>query len=210
MISGGTLPSNVSLSYGMDADKPENPKEGAMYLATDLGIFYVCYSTGIWSNAAPELTKTAIDDAIGFTSKDLTKTNIDNAIGFTSKDLTKTNIDNAIGFMSKDVTSTTISSALGFTPSKVRSGQYAGNDTANRAITHGLGATPSMVIIFMEYSSYTEIIVNNGNVVHPMSDPATDYAVTAATSTSFYVGNATNYDESGNGGGKSYGWIAFV
>lgn len=54
-ISGGSLPSNVSLSYGLDEDKPDNPKEGAMYLATDVNILYVCYVAGEWVNANPPL-----------------------------------------------------------------------------------------------------------------------------------------------------------
>ncbi|WP_292464173.1 hypothetical protein [Methanolobus sp.] len=55
MITGGSLPSNVSLSYGLDEDKTETPKEGAIYLATDTNIVYVCYVAGSWSNSSPAI-----------------------------------------------------------------------------------------------------------------------------------------------------------
>lgn len=55
MISGGVLASNVSLSYGLDDEKPESPKAGAIYVATDTSITYVCFENGTWENAAPKL-----------------------------------------------------------------------------------------------------------------------------------------------------------
>lgn len=48
MITGGSLPSNISLSYGLDADKPTNPKRGEAYISTDVESFNICAKDGEW------------------------------------------------------------------------------------------------------------------------------------------------------------------
>lgn len=54
----------TNLKCGADADKPNSPKAGDIYIATDTDIMYKCNVDGIWKNAAPELTKAAITEKI--------------------------------------------------------------------------------------------------------------------------------------------------
>ena len=66
MITGGSLPSNVSLSFGLKADRPENPKKSNMYLATDTEEYFVCYKEGVWVLATPPITEMlTIDGVVG-------------------------------------------------------------------------------------------------------------------------------------------------
>ncbi len=91
---------------------------------------------------------------------------------------------------------------------------YTGNGTANQQIDHGLGKVPCLVIIQL-YSDYS------GNVQGLIyaSDPTTIYyhsdfrctkssSVTTMNTSSFYVGNAGNYDYSMNLSGRAYYWTA--
>ena len=57
---GGISFSATSITSGLDADKPINPRPGHQYLATDTKILYVCYEVGAWVNASPPLPKIAI------------------------------------------------------------------------------------------------------------------------------------------------------
>jgi len=85
------------------------------------------------------------------------------------------------------------------------SGNYVGNDAANRAIDHGLGRIPSLVLIHNTLK--TQIIINGSASITSINDAAT-YAVTAVDSVSFYVGNAGNYPSSANGAATTYYWAA--
>lgn len=92
----------------------------------------------------------------------------------------------------------------------IGSGSYTGNSTANRAIAHGLGRTPKMVIV-LQHTSLANgmILVNHGAaflVSHSTSDART--TVTAMDSTNFYVGNAASYDGSANLTGLAYTYVA--
>ncbi|MBU2685588.1 MAG: hypothetical protein KKF27_20295, partial [Gammaproteobacteria bacterium] len=95
--------------------------------------------------------------------------------------------------------------------SKVSSGTYAGNNTVNRAVAHGLSSTPNFIIIqditageFWHRVSGTKLYTLQmagtlGN---------TNYTVTAIDGTNFYVGNASDYTQSANLTGKTYAFIA--
>lgn len=53
---GGISFSATSITSGLDADKPVNPRPGHQYLATDTKILYVCYESGTWVNVVPPLS----------------------------------------------------------------------------------------------------------------------------------------------------------
>ncbi len=94
---------------------------------------------------------------------------------------------------------------------RIASGSFVGNNSANRAIPHGLGYTPSRVILSANSQYYNNITIQvPGWISRSMS--AVDYhmAVTAADDTNFYVGNASQYNYSGNGTGITYTWVAFA
>jgi len=92
-----------------------------------------------------------------------------------------------------------------------RTGTYAGNDAVNRAIPHGLGRVPKLVIVAsldaasgvnMSGFTYTDAALHN-------IAAGINYAVTAPTSTNFYVGNVANLPNSMNVSTVNYTWIAF-
>ncbi len=91
------------------------------------------------------------------------------------------------------------------------SGSYTGNEGVNRAISHGLGATPKLVIILESSAKYlywlfgsktNRLFYLNHNVDNSYN------AVTAMDDTNFYVGDASDYNESANAAGKTYYWAA--
>lgn len=89
-------------------------------------------------------------------------------------------------------------------------GEYVGDDTNLRAIPHGLGSTPTLVIIIC--------LNDNGYNIFVMSQSQTEYMVCvsgiqttqAMDSTNFYVGNLVNTHASANNNAKAYQWVAFV
>ncbi|NJD76945.1 MAG: hypothetical protein FIB08_07610 [Candidatus Methanoperedens sp.] len=87
---------------------------------------------------------------------------------------------------------------------------YTGNGTANRAIPHGLGRTPKIVFLQRDEAGYGHAWIINGNlIVYTDSGSTAKYAVTAADSTNFYVGNSAQYDLSMNGAsGATHYWVA--
>lgn len=92
-------------------------------------------------------------------------------------------------------------------PSLVSDGQYTGDGTANRAIPHGLGATPK--IVFINLPGYYRCIYDLVDSVRYVSNNALGaHAVTAMDSTNFYVGNAAEYNQSGNQNASTYTWVA--
>lgn len=56
MIVGGSLPSNVSLSYGLEALAPTDPKTGEQYLCTDTKKLLVCYLDNSWTEVKNQST----------------------------------------------------------------------------------------------------------------------------------------------------------
>ena len=84
---------------------------------------------------------------------------------------------------------------------------YTGNDTADRAIPHGLGVIPKFVAIAttltwgLEFAGVAAVLYNDAAALGA-------YAVTAPDATNFYIGNATSYARSLNSNGLTYYWVA--
>lgn len=95
------------------------------------------------------------------------------------------------------------------------SGYYTGNDGANRAIPHGLGVAPSIVIIASDTTA-TQIrcfwMIGAQGRIDCWKGSTTFggdvLAVTVIDATNFYVGNATSYVDSANENAKNYYWVA--
>ena len=92
-------------------------------------------------------------------------------------------------------------------------GTYTGDGTANRAIPHGFGITPKLVKLMYasgtplwEYTQITGLMVS---YIYAMTNAGHyQLAVTVMDATNFYVGNATNYDQSANYLNATYTWVA--
>lgn len=95
----------------------------------------------------------------------------------------------------------------GDTAARIVSNTYAGNDSANRAIAHGLPHIPKFVVLFNTAAGRIANIIGT----YMRSEESTNsaaYAVTAIDATNFYVGNAGSYSLSMNNTGANYIWIA--
>ena len=96
----------------------------------------------------------------------------------------------------------------------ITSGNYDGNDTVNRAIAHGLGKVPKLVMTFWYSASYNAVsLIVEGDVIVCVHHTGVviaraQYAITEWDATNFYVGNASEYDESANGGDGIVYWAA--
>jgi len=80
---------------------------------------------------------------------------------------------------------------------------WVGDSTVNRAIPHGLGKTPSLVIILdnepANNNGYLWLIVQGRpRVNYSIGGASSSLSVTAMDSTNFYVGNATSFFNSAN------------
>lgn len=90
-------------------------------------------------------------------------------------------------------------------------GTYTGDSTVNRAIPHGLGVTPKVVLITTDKAAAVmfRIYDNVAKIFCVGSAVDDNLAVTAMTSTNFYVGNATDYMSSANHDApETYYWVA--
>ena len=85
-------------------------------------------------------------------------------------------------------------------------GSYTGNNTANRAIPHGLPKTPRFLRITREAGNSNWFMVEAGNLFNHDSS-YNRYAVSSPDSTYFYVGNSSSYPLSANGSGVVYHWV---
>lgn len=93
------------------------------------------------------------------------------------------------------------------------SGSYTGDDGNNKAIAHGLGVIPKLVMIVNESDKdYWHRILDsdNGYIYGFNSTGSASYrfAVTSMTTTNFYVGNDTDIRGSANRTAEAYHWIA--
>lgn len=89
------------------------------------------------------------------------------------------------------------------------SDSYAGNNTTNRAIPHGLTYAPSRVSFVRSGApGGTMEMIQPGYIHHSDTDIDNAYSVTSADSTNFYVGNASSYSATANGTGITYNWVA--
>jgi len=92
---------------------------------------------------------------------------------------------------------------------RVTTGTYAGDGTVNKAIPHGLGVTPAIVMIHVNLGSYWFRIIKGHAVITALSASVNTYkAVTKPDNTNFYVGNSGDYAASANSGTGTYWWAA--
>lgn len=90
-------------------------------------------------------------------------------------------------------------------------GTYTGNDTVNRAIAHGLGVTPKIVLIYSTggvNNAFLRIMGGLAMVLYVNPGTGSFLAVTAPDTTNFYVGNVTSYSRSANDDPYAYYWVA--
>ena len=94
---------------------------------------------------------------------------------------------------------------------RASAGEYTGNNNANRAVPHGLGATPKIVfIIDITWENCWFRILGGYNRIHVFNDaPFIDsLAVTQPDNTNFYVGTAGDMGNSANFDEAVYDWVA--
>ena len=91
----------------------------------------------------------------------------------------------------------------------ISSGSYTGDNTANRAIPHGLSVTPKMVMINASGTGHYRSIIRPGRINYTCAADDDTFSVTTWTSTNFYVGNASSWSDSNNGSTVVYYWVAF-
>lgn len=90
-------------------------------------------------------------------------------------------------------------------------GSYAGNDTENRAIAHGLGTQPKIVFMFNVAGAvyWFRIVSVKANRIQYLSPAeAGERSVTIMSDTNFYVGDGYDYPKSANSSGIAYYWVA--
>jgi len=92
-------------------------------------------------------------------------------------------------------------------------GSYTGDNSVNRAIAHGLGVTPKLVIIRADDATAVNawafaIIQGLAKISAIGSDGEEIVAVTAMSATNFYIGNNLGYPETANATGIVYYWAA--
>lgn len=88
-------------------------------------------------------------------------------------------------------------------------GTYTGDNSANKAIAHGLGRVPKLVVIQKAAAGDIAVIIDgNATISTQVGGSFYSYAVTAVDATNFYVGNATSYPNSFNNGTVTYYWSA--
>ncbi|GAH90325.1 unnamed protein product [marine sediment metagenome] len=90
----------------------------------------------------------------------------------------------------------------------VTSGSYVGNDTTSRAIPHGLGVTPKLVLIHTTSRVNWFRIIDGIGKIFEMSTEAWTATVTAMDDTNFYVGKSIDFIKSANGSGITHNWVA--
>jgi len=88
-------------------------------------------------------------------------------------------------------------------------GGYTGNDAVNRAIPHGLGKVPRIVIIrYQNGTSLHCIFTGDAYMCYWEAANQASISVTAPTDVDFYIGNAGDYFHSANANTKQYKWVA--
>lgn len=95
-------------------------------------------------------------------------------------------------------------------PVALKTGSYTGNDAVNRAVPHGLGVTPKVVLIIgQEVRARNFTIIDQDARIY-LQDPEgfLGHTVTAMDATNFYVGCVTSLGESANADTIPYLWVA--
>ncbi|KKK50506.1 hypothetical protein LCGC14_3124320, partial [marine sediment metagenome] len=78
-----------------------------------------------------------------------------------------------------------------------------------RAIPHGLGITPKVVLIGTDIGRLDYDEIEPDIISYHVGATIAVNAVTSRTSTNFYVGNVADYTQSANATGINYHWVAF-
>ena len=92
-------------------------------------------------------------------------------------------------------------------PGPPTTGTYAGNDSADRAIPHGLGRIPQLVIISVDVLNTQWLLIGaSQRILYP--GVANTAIGTANDSTNFRVGEAGSYTNTANAVGATYRWVA--
>ena len=96
---------------------------------------------------------------------------------------------------------------------KTSTGNYTGDGaTPNRAIAHGLGVTPKVVLIHRTDMLYAFRMTDQQGAIKYWKPTATaasgSEAVAAMDATNFYVGKAGKYQETANLASTGYHWVA--
>ncbi len=93
---------------------------------------------------------------------------------------------------------------------RVATGSYTGDDTVGRAIAHGLGIVPRVVLIFSQSGNYVWGAIRGeiGGVFYNYDTADGIQTTTDSDATNFYVGNATEYELSMNKDTYVYRWVA--
>lgn len=86
-------------------------------------------------------------------------------------------------------------------------GSYTGDNTDDRAIAHGLGHLPSLVVIVQTNGAIVYLVYKDEGAIRCVTTP-TYTNVQGADATYFYVGDVINYTLTANFGGQGYKWAA--
>lgn len=87
-------------------------------------------------------------------------------------------------------------------------GTYTGDNTANRAIPHGLGVTPNLVLIIEDGAGKSAcFIIIRVAMIMEIAGGGSE-VVTIPNATNFYVGNAVSYTRTANDNTENYRWFA--
>lgn len=77
-------------------------------------------------------------------------------------------------------------------------GSYEGDSTVNRAIPHGLGVKPKLVLIAYEEGGLYRIYGELAHILYEKGSDTGFLPVTVPDATNFYVGNSSDYELSAN------------
>jgi len=90
----------------------------------------------------------------------------------------------------------------------IATGTYAGASTQNMAVAHGLGVIPKLVVISDDLGGLYTIANGLAFIWVHANGVGAAFAVTAPTSTNFYVGTAA-VQYYGNINTRSFTWVAY-
>ena len=94
---------------------------------------------------------------------------------------------------------------------RTTSGTYTGDNTADRAIAHGLRRVPKIVFIYCDTSGHVlfrRMATASTIIIYWTSAAQGSEAVAANDTTNYYVGDAASYANSANADGERYRWVA--
>lgn len=98
--------------------------------------------------------------------------------------------------------------AVGF--AVIASGTYTGDDSVNKAIPHGMGKAPQLILIISNQGYHFWLSEGDAGWISGNFVGQPRLAVTAPDATNFYVGNATSYPGSANQTVAAHYWTALL